>query len=163
MTAVRVPAKYKRHWKEPWTAQARQSRSFRLWLGRNGLLSPHFSYAEAASKDGKAVPKTMRSRARDHAFRLEQLRHELGDVPIPITSWYRSPARNRAVGGAQDSMHMKAVATDHPVEFVKRHPHFDQVADRIWREGGFGAYPAGARHVDSRGFKARWTTFRPGR
>lgn len=158
-----VPAKYKTHWRQPWTAKARQSRGFRLWLGRRGLLTPHFTLAEAASKDGRPIPRIMRSRARDHAFRLEILRHDLGDGPMPLTSWYRSPERNRAVGGAAKSWHMKAVATDHPVEWVRKHPNFDEIANRIFANGGFGQYPGGARHCDSRGFTARWTTFTPGR
>jgi hypothetical protein len=158
-----LPAKYRPHWSEPWTARARRSPGFRLWLARHGYLTPHFTLAEAASHDGIAVPRRMRPAARDHAFRLERLRHALGDVPVPITSWYRSPARNRAVGGAAKSWHMRAVATDHPVEFVHRHPSFDRLAAGIWSDGGFGQYPGGARHVDTRGFRARWTTYTPGR
>jgi hypothetical protein len=158
-----VPAKYRKHWREPWHPDAARSRGFRLWLGRNGLLTPHFSYKEAASRDGRGVPLRLRSRAREHAFRLERLRHALGDGPLPITSWYRSPQHNRAVGGAAKSKHMEAIATDHPVEFVRKHPNFDREANRIFANGGFGQYPGGARHVDSRGVQARWTTFTPGR
>lgn len=158
-----VPKKYRDHWQRPWTTKASRSPGFRLLLARHRLLSPHFSYAEAASKDGTQIPRRLRTQARNHAFKLERLRHELGDVPIPITSWYRSPAHNRKVGGAAKSKHMDAIAVDIPVQFVRRHPNFDQVADRIFANGGFGQYPGGARHVDSRGFKARWTTFTPGR
>lgn len=158
-----VPLQYRRFWREPWLPEAARSIGFRRWLARHKLLSPHFSYAEAASKDGVAVPRRLRTGARNHAFRLERLRHTLGDVPLPITSWYRSPARNRAVGGAAKSQHMTARATDHPVDFVRRHPRFDREANRIFSDGGFGQYPGGARHVDTRGFRARWTTFTPGR
>lgn len=160
---ITVPRRYLPYWHKPWTPQARRSRRFRLWLGRHGLLSPHFSLPEARSQDGRPIPRRMRSRARNHAFRLEILRHELGDKPMAIASWYRSPQHNRAVGGAAKSQHMSAVATDHPVEWVRQHPKFDQIADRIFADGGFGQYPGGARHCDSRGFSARWTTWTPGR
>ena len=158
-----LPKRYAWHWQNAWTTRASRHPGFRHTLAKHKMLSPHFSYAEANSKDGVAIPRQMRARARNLAFRLEQLRHELGDIPIPITSWYRSPARNRAVGGAAKSKHMEAIAVDIPVEFVKRHLNFDQTADRIFREGGFGQYPAGARHVDVRGSRARWTSFTPGR
>lgn len=158
-----LPKRYVYHWRHPWTKRASRHPGFRLLLARHALLSPHFSYREAASKDGQAIPRRLRTQARNHAFKLERLRHELGDVSIPITSWYRSPAHNRVVGGAAKSKHMDAIAVDIPVAFVQRHKNFDMIADRIFREGGMGSYPGGARHVDSRGIKARWTTFTPGR
>ena len=158
-----LPKRYRDHWARPWTTKAARSPGFRLLLARHKLLSPHFTYAEAASKDGRPIPRRLRTQARNHAFKLERLRHALGDVAIPITSWYRSPQHNRAVGGAAKSKHMDAVATDHPVEFVRRHKSFDLHADRIFRDGGMGSYPQGARHVDSRGMRARWTSWTPGR
>lgn len=158
-----LPKRYRDHWERPWTRKAARSPGFRLLLARHRMLSPHFSYAEAASKDGTAIPRQLRTQARNHAFKLERLRHVLGDGPLPITSWYRSPAHNRKVGGAAKSKHMDAIATDHPMEFVRRHPNFDKHANEIFRDGGFGTYPGGARHVDSRGIRARWTTFAPGR
>ena len=158
-----VPARHRDKWLRPWTKKASRSVAFRLLLARHELLSPHFSYAEAASKDGVAVPRRLRTQARNHAFKLERLRHVLGDGRLPITGWYRSPAHNRAVGGAAKSKHMDAVATDHPVSFVQRHPNFDKHANEIFRDGGFGQYPGGARHVDSRGIRARWTSWTPGR
>jgi hypothetical protein len=163
MSQLVVPAKYRWHYQHPWTTKASRSPGFRLWLARHKLLSPHFSYSEAMSKDGRHIPRRLRTAARNHAFNLERLRHALGDGPIPITSWYRSPQRNRAVGGAAKSQHMSARATDHPVAWVKKHPNFDQIADSIFRDGGFGQYPGGDRHVDSRPGRARWTTFTPGR
>jgi hypothetical protein len=39
------------------------------------------------------------------------------------------------------------------------HGTFDRAADRVFANGGFGTYPSGARHTDSRGSRARWSSF----
>lgn len=158
-----LPTRYQWHWDNAWTSRARLHPGFRKWLGANGYLSPHFTRAEAASKDGKPVPDRLLSGAHRHAFNLERLRHELGDKPVPIVSWYRSPERNRAADGAAGSKHLEALATDHPVEWVRQHKNFDAIADKIFADDGFGQYPNGNRHVDSRGSRARWSTWTPGR
>jgi hypothetical protein len=44
--------------------------------------------------------------------RLEKLRHELGDMPIVITSGYRCPFHNKATGGAKRSQHCQGKAVD---------------------------------------------------
>lgn len=156
-----LPRRYRRLWRKPWARRAPLVFGFRRWLQRHGYLSPHFTLAEAASKDGTPVPRRLLRAARNHAFRLERVRHALGDQPIPIISWHRSPAHNAAVGGASQSQHLKARATDHPREWVERvgRFRFDRVADRIFKDGGVGRYPAGSVHLDSRGWRARWTSF----
>jgi hypothetical protein len=140
---------------------------FRRWLQRHGYLTPHFTLAEAASKDGTSIPRSMIRSARNHAFNLEQMRHATGDKSIPIISWYRSPAHNAAVGGASGSLHMRAVATDHPrswsatVRYGGRvgEAACDALAGRFFANGGYGDYPSGAVHFDSRGYRSRWSSF----
>lgn len=44
--------------------------------------------------------------------KLEALRHELGDTSIVITSGYRCPKHNKAVGGAKRSQHVLGRAVD---------------------------------------------------
>jgi lysozyme len=148
-----LPEKWFDHWRRPWLPKARRNIGFRHWLGRHGYLTPHFTKAEAASKDGKAIPKVLRPAARNHAFRLERVRHELGDKPLPVLSWYRSPEHNRAVGGARHSKHMAAIATDHPKSWVDANGGQQAIlrlADSV-NINGVGVYPGGSMHLDSRG------------
>ena len=147
-----LPVKWYDHWRRPWLPKARRNIAFRHWLGRHGYLTPHFTKAEAASKDGRPIPRHLRPAARNHAFRLEQIRHKLGDVPVPVLSWYRSPEHNVAVGGARFSKHMAAIATDHDRAWVDRYGGQDRilkVADSV-NINGFGRYPGGNVHMDSR-------------
>lgn len=158
-----LPAKYRYHWRHPWTRKAKYSVGFRRWLNKNRYLSPHFRKSEARQRGGNRawVPRHLLPLARNHAFNLERLRHALGDKPIPVISWYRSRAYNRAIGGASLSQHILARATDHPDSWVDRvgRARVNAAADRIWRDGGVGRYPAGSVHFDSRGTRARWSSF----
>lgn len=81
-------------------------------------LSPHFSLAEltrsstadALQLDNRPadelVPRLVRT-----AEMLERIRSTLG-VPVTITSGYRAPAVNRAVGGVTSSDHAQGHAAD---------------------------------------------------
>lgn len=92
---------------------------------------------------------------------LEWLRQELGNVPITVTSGFRSSEYNRAVGGASASLHTRFSAIDFTVSgFSTGH-----IADVL--EGhtdshlfGVGTYD-GFNHLDTRGLlgltaPARW-------
>jgi len=157
-----LPRRYRRHWRKPWTKAAARRAGFRKWLDKNGHLTPHFSKREAGSKDGTSIDQGGVNRAaRDHAFNLEKLRHLLGDVPISPISFYRSPAHNRAVGGARNSQHMTGRASDHSrawVDHIGRGKVL-RAAEVVFRNGGVGTYPMGSMHFDSRGRKARWSSF----
>lgn len=77
----------------------------------------HFSYAEVndcnTTWEGGAVgAATARSNALRTLWKLEALRHALGDRPITVTSGFRSRACNDAVGGAADSRHLYGDAAD---------------------------------------------------
>ena len=152
---------FRRYWREPWTFKARHSRSFRRFCWGHGFISPHFTRAEWASKDGASVPKSLMKNAQRQAFRLEQLRHTLGDKPLSGLSFYRSPAHNAAVGGASESRHMQADATDFSVQEIERHgrSRFRAAVERIWRNNGIGSYPGGNIHTDARPWTARWTSW----
>lgn len=78
--------------------------------------------------------------------KLQQLRDALG-IPLLITSAYRSPEHNKAVGGAQNSYHMKGVAFD--VRMDNQDPDVFELAARDIGFRGFGYYPKqGFMHID---------------
>jgi GH25 family lysozyme M1 (1,4-beta-N-acetylmuramidase) len=158
-----VPDKHAKKWQRPWTHEARSSDDFKHLLRAHGLLAPHFTVDESRCHDPARTlpPGKLLDNAQQHAFHLEVLRHELGDKPLPSISWYRTPAWNAHVGGASQSRHMEADATDYEIAVVDTfgRSHFDDVADRVFKNDGFGTYPSGARHVDSRGTRARWSSF----
>ena len=81
-------------------------------------LSPHFSLAELTGSqvatrqgiDNTPVPAIIANLTR-LAMLLEQVRALVG-APITISSGYRSPALNKAVGGASNSAHVLGLAAD---------------------------------------------------
>jgi len=148
--------------------------------------SPHFTWAEVNAHSGYAylpygptaigngrLVMTPRINARKHAANLERLRSAVnearrlkgyGATGIRILSWARSYEHNRQVGGAPDSQHLYFLATDIALEEIDRlmpwasgRETFDGLLESIFANGGVGLYPAGNRHVDSRGHRARWT------
>ena len=155
-----VPKEHWDRWRQPWTDSATRSTKFRDLCWKNGFASPHFERKETNCHDAQnsPVPASLRGNAQRQAFNLEKLRHELGDKPLPILSWFRTPAHNKAVGGASQSRHMQADATDFTTQTVASFgtSRFDGACDRLWSNGGFGRYPSGSRHTDSRGSRARW-------
>ena len=82
-------------------------------------LSEHFTLEEMTSSqtavrsgiDNSAPPEIV-ERLKVLCEGLEKVRHALGDRPITISSGYRCPALNRAVGGAVASAHMQGYAAD---------------------------------------------------
>jgi GH25 family lysozyme M1 (1,4-beta-N-acetylmuramidase) len=156
-----LPRRFWHHWRFPWGPRARNSGGFKDWCWAHGFLSPHFSRAEWACHDGTAIPESLRSKAQRHAFNMERLRHELGDIPIPTISPYRDPAYNAKIGGATLSEHMDADATDHSKEWVDGvgRSRFMAACEKVFANGGLGIYPWGAFHVDSRGYRARWSSW----
>jgi uncharacterized protein YcbK (DUF882 family) len=156
-----LPKELRRHWDRPWTKAARHHRGFKHLLWEHGYISPHFTREEWRCKDGTAVPKHLKSNAQRHAFHLEVLRHELGDVPLPGISFFRTERHNREIGGARESRHVDADASDHSKETVDQigRDFFIRTAQRVFDNGGVGVYPGGSVHLDSRGWEADWTSF----
>jgi uncharacterized protein YcbK (DUF882 family) len=81
--------------------------------------------------------------------------------PIVIISGYRSPERNKAVGGADKSQHLEAKAADIKIAGVPTEEIYNRLDKLISqgkiKQGGLGKYvKSGFVHYDVRGTKARW-------
>ena len=82
-------------------------------------LSAHFSLDEFTTSqtaarrsiDNTPSPDVMQA-LKNTAQGLEAVRVRLGCAPIIVTSGYRSPRLNRAIGGSKNSQHMTGQAAD---------------------------------------------------
>jgi hypothetical protein len=107
-----------------------------------GWRWPSFSPREIACKGtGKVLVNE------DALDKLQALRDRLGK-PLILTSAYRSPEHNRAVGGAKNSMHMQGIAFD--VRMDNHDPQEFEAAARAVGFTGFGYYQrSGFMHIDT--------------
>ncbi len=86
-------------------------------------LSIHFTLDELTVSQTAArenIDNTPSAETRANLIRLattmlEPIRHTLGDKPLQVSSGYRSPQLNRAVGGAASSAHISGRAADFTV------------------------------------------------
>jgi hypothetical protein len=161
---------------KPWSARARRSPALRKELDRLGLITPHFTWTSYACTDGTPVPRELRANAIRLHWRLELLRHRLGDVPMSVDGPFRTAQRNREVGGAKDSRHVHADGADFFVAQVDRWTDHGRktgrgarsrddvvrIAERTFFNGGVGNETSGTLHLDARGFKARFVKWVPG-
>ncbi|MBW8812523.1 MAG: hypothetical protein JF588_03770 [Caulobacterales bacterium] len=80
-------------------------------------LSAHFALEELACTQHREIdnrpPPDVVAVLRSTSARLEEVRRLLGDRVISVSSGYRCPQLNRAVGGARASAHL----TGHAVDF----------------------------------------------
>jgi uncharacterized protein YcbK (DUF882 family) len=100
------------------------------------------------------------------AVNAARAKRSLAPTGIHILSWARSWAHNQAVGGAKDSQHLYFRACDISLTEIDRlcpweggRHFFDGVLNAVYAKGGVGQYPAGNRHCDCRGYRARWSSF----
>lgn len=80
-------------------------------------LTAHFALEELVCTQHRGLdntpPPEVVANLRTTAARMEEVRRLLRDRVITVTSGYRSPALNRAVGGVRTSAHL----TGHAVDF----------------------------------------------
>jgi uncharacterized protein YcbK (DUF882 family) len=120
-------------------------------------LSPHFTTEEFRCHDGTPAPADVYRQLRALCFNyLEPLRRAYG--PVTVVSGYRTPAHNRAVGGAPQSYHVyraRRVGVAADVKCARgRAPDWHRALDRLGAPG-LGAYDDHV-HVDNRAVRARW-------
>lgn len=80
-------------------------------------LTAHFALEELAGTSHREIdnrpPPDVVGTLRNTAARMEAVRHLLGERVISVSSGYRCPELNRAVGGSRTSAHL----TGHAVDF----------------------------------------------
>lgn len=113
-------------------------------------LSPHFNEDEFRCRHCGELPAE--GIAPDLISKLETLRGVVGK-PLIVTSGYRCPTHNKAVGGATKSQHVLGTAAD----ISARGIGVDELARAAEQVGfgGIGRYQNFV-HVDVRPGKARW-------
>lgn len=111
-------------------------------------LSPHFALEELIATQHRQYdnrpPPTVRAALTQTAMRMEAVRHLLGDLPVSVSSGYRCPELNRAVGGAANSAHLAGHAVDFncygfgaPFEVCRAIAASDLPFDQIIEEGSW--------------------------
>lgn len=131
---------------------------FKKYLRMGTQLTKNFNLDEFQSKDGAPMPKDVEKNIRELAKNLQVIRNYF-NLPLSISSGYRSPAHNSKIGGAKDSQHKYGRAADFsisgksPIEVAKVIE--DLIAAGKIKQGGLGIYPTWV-HYDIRGTKARW-------
>jgi uncharacterized protein YcbK (DUF882 family) len=113
-------------------------------------LSANFKVREFACTDG-SDPIFIDS---DLVSVLQKVRNHFG-VAVTITSAYRTPGRNKAVGGQAYSQHLYGRAADIKVKGIAPTMVAAYVEKLMPKKGGIGIYST-FTHIDVRGTKARW-------
>ncbi|OKH16916.1 D-Ala-D-Ala carboxypeptidase family metallohydrolase [[Limnothrix rosea] IAM M-220] len=115
-----------------------------------------FTWLEA-THGGKRLPTSQATV--DAIIRIARLAQQARDRlgrPMIVTSWYRPPAINRAVGGASRSRHIVGDAIDFVVSGLSGNQIYWTLDP--WWPGGLGRYRSfpNLGHIDARPYRARW-------
>lgn len=114
-------------------------------------MSKHFKDKEFACKCGSCTQPQVNPHLRAI---LELIRNEF-KVPVSITSGYRCPKHNKAIGGAEKSKHMANIAADIVVSDIDPKDVYYFLDSTFPDTYGIGLY-SGWVHIDCRVDKARW-------
>lgn len=85
---------------------------------------------------------------------LQKIRNHFGK-PVTITSAYRTPGKNKAVGGTTYSQHLYGKAADIKVKGITPKAVAAYAEKLLPKSGGIGIYST-FTHIDVRGAKSRW-------
>jgi zinc D-Ala-D-Ala carboxypeptidase len=111
----------------------------------------HFTWAETNTcnsdwSGGAVSPATAKANMKVNMWKLEAMRHALGDAPLYVSSGFRSYACNSAVGGSSTSRHLYGDAVD-----LTGSPSLCTLASNAryhgWRELLGPGYPGHNDHV----------------
>lgn len=120
------------------------------WNNPGTKISTYFTVGEVTKGDPARIPTdpTIAKRIVDFARELDRVRDAWGSG-LGVTSWYRPPAVNAAIGGATNSQHIQGWAADvYPTN--GKLGEFQSWIDQRWNGGlGYGA-PKGFVHLDAR-------------
>ena len=96
-------------------------------------------------------------RASDALLILLQAVREYFGVPVIVNSGYRCKTHNAEVGGELGSRHMKGDAADIMVVGIPSMLVYEFIDENFGNLVGLAVINERANHVDTRGFRARWT------
>lgn len=116
----------------------------------NKKLSANFKVREFACTDG-SDPVFIDSNLVNV---LQKIRAHFGK-PVTITSAYRTPTKNKAVGGTTYSQHLYGRAADIKVAGVSPKKVAAYAETLLPKSGGIGTYST-FTHIDTRSTKSRW-------
>lgn len=116
----------------------------------NKKLSANFKVKEFACTDG-SDPIFI---ATELVTILQKVRSHFGKA-VTITSAYRTPTKNKAVGGETYSKHLYGMAADIKVKGVTPKAVAQYVEKLLPNCGGIGIYDTFV-HIDVRDTKSRW-------
>ena len=113
-------------------------------------ITKNFKVREFACTDGSDVIFV----SHDLVEVLQKIRDHFG-TPVTINSAYRTPGKNKAVGGAAYSQHLYGLAADITVKGVKPAEVAKYAETLMPKYGGIGIYPT-FTHIDVRAVRSRW-------
>ena len=120
------------------------------------IADGNFTWAEATHGGTQMPPNQATVEAIVRIATLAQRARDRIGRPLMVTSWYRPPALNQAVGGAMTSRHLVGDAIDFICEGLTGNQLYWFLEP--WWPGGLGRSTQFPHlcHIDARGYRARW-------